>query len=358
MTITQDLTEASPRHDGVSPRAVIRAWSVVFLGFAVLYALTASRGIQWQDAGTHVVRILTGELSNPLGLALSHPLHFWLGRAALWIGLGEPAYAITLVSAVAGAVAVANVFGCVVTLTGRRDAGVAAAVALGLANTFWQMSTLAECNTLTVALLSGEVWAMVTYLQGRRIGFLCLAFLFNGLGIANHMQAALTSPLLFAILIYAAAVRRVRVRYALGVVCVWIVGTLPYTGFVVLTAVRSGDVRGTLGSALFGNTYASAVLNVRPSWRQAAIVIGFVMLNFPNLTLPLFVRSFFRRSRGTLSVACYRFLLAALAVHALFALRYHVVDQHTFFLPMYVVVTILAGLGFAGVSGSRRRTIA
>ena len=78
----------------------------MFAAVLVLYAATANRGIQWQDPGHFILRVVTHEPFNPLGLALSHPLHHWLGRLAAAPGLLEPAFAVTLVSAVAGAVAV------------------------------------------------------------------------------------------------------------------------------------------------------------------------------------------------------------------------------------------------------------
>lgn len=322
---------------------------MMFALFAALYALTASRGAQWQDAGHHIIRIMQGELLNPLGLALSHPLHYWLGRAALKLTFLEPAYAITLISALAGAAAVANIFGCVTMLTNRASAGVVAACSLGLANTFWQMATLGECNTLTTALLAGELWAVTSFLKNGKPISLHAAFLFNGLGIANHMLASLTTPLLVIVLILAIRRRDISWRSACGAPILWILGSLPYSGLVLLTLARSGDWSGTIRSALFGSAYTDAVLNVIPSWRQVAVVTGFLLLNFPNMTLPLFLRGLIGRKSETTSRGIRRYLLAALAIHALFALRYDVVDQHTFFLPSYVLLAVGAGLGFARV---------
>jgi len=119
--------------------------------------------------------------------------------------------------------------------------------------------------------------------------------------------------------------------------------------------VRSGDWVGSIRSALFGNAYAEEVLNLAPSWRQAAVVAGFVLLNFPNMTLPVFVRGCAGLARGKQPASVRRYLLAALAVHALFAVRYDVVDQHTFFLPTYLLVSLVAGLGFACVAGTSMR---
>ena len=83
-------------------------WFAIFAVATLLYVGTASQGIQWQDSGHFILRILDGQLYNPLGLALSHPIHFWLGRLMLELGLFTPCFAVTLVSSVMAAVACRN----------------------------------------------------------------------------------------------------------------------------------------------------------------------------------------------------------------------------------------------------------
>ena len=88
-------------------------WLAVLVVCLVLYCLTANRGAQWQDSGSHILRAVTGELIHPLGLALSHPLHHYLARLATLAPGLDPCLAITLISSLAAAVAVANTCGCV-----------------------------------------------------------------------------------------------------------------------------------------------------------------------------------------------------------------------------------------------------
>ncbi|MHC4696561.1 MAG: hypothetical protein ACYTFA_07460, partial [Planctomycetota bacterium] len=147
---------------------ILKGWFALFLAAFALYAATASRGAQWQDSGHHILRIVTGESVNPLGLALSHPLHHWLGRLVVVPDILEPCFVITLISSFAAALAVANTFGCVCALTRRRDAALLAAASLALANTFWQMATVVETYTLAAALLSAEIWCLAEYGRSRR----------------------------------------------------------------------------------------------------------------------------------------------------------------------------------------------
>ena len=113
------------RSDSIWP-----GWLVVFLAALLLYGVTANRGAQWQDSGGHILRAVNGELHNPRGLALSHPLHHWLARTAVAVDLVEPCFAITLLSALAAALTVASTGGCVQTLTGSRPAAMLSAASL------------------------------------------------------------------------------------------------------------------------------------------------------------------------------------------------------------------------------------
>ncbi len=83
------------------PCPIRRDWLAVFGVFVILFAATANRGPQWQDSGWHIWRVVTHDISHPLGLALAHPLHHWLGRLAVWFNVVEPCFAVTLVSAIA-----------------------------------------------------------------------------------------------------------------------------------------------------------------------------------------------------------------------------------------------------------------
>ena len=324
-------------------------WLGIFVVSLALYATTANRGAQWQDSGSHILRVVTSESVHPLGLALSHPLHHWLGRLVVSFNLLEPCFAITLLSALAAAVAVANVYGCVLVLTSRWLAALVAAGSLAVAHTFWQMATLAETYTLVAALLAAECWCLSAYARKPRHGYLWMAVLFNGLGIANHMLASLTTPLLVVVVFQAVRSREVRARDALVAMGAWLAGSSPYIALIVAESVRTGDYSATLHSALFGVSFADEVLSTSLSLRMLLIGAGFVALNVPNLLLPLAICGIFRARRLDVPRLARLFLLAGLMLHVLFVARFRVADQHMFFLPTYVLLAIFGGIGIAGV---------
>lgn len=324
-------------------------WAMVFIPAMLLFAATANRGPQWQDSGDIILRTWRGELHNFLGLALVHPLHYWLGRAALRLTFLEPAFAITLVSSLGAALAVANVYGCVIQLTGRIRAALFAAGSLAVANTFWHLATLTEVYTLTAALLAAELWCLAAFARSHSRRVLWMAFLFNGLGVGNHLQAGLTTPVLAVLALH--AVRRRWLTGAAAAVAglVWLAGSLPYTSLVAREMMHSGEVLATLRSALVGSQYGGNVLNTHLSWRLLGISIGFVLLNFPNLLLPAAVYGLWTSRQLRVPAVARHGLLAGLILHTGFVLRYNVEDQFTFFLPAYVFLCVFGGLGAAAM---------
>lgn len=346
---------SSPAPAGPSLAA---GWTLLLTVSFVLYAATASRGIQWQDAGHNILRAMTGEVHHPLGLALAHPLHHLLGRLAVAPGWLEPALAVTLISSLAGAFAVANTFGCVRLLTRNGGAGLFAAGSLAVCHTCWQWSTLAETYTLTAALLAGECWCLVAYVRSRHRRFLWGMLLLNGLGLGNHLQALLTTPVLAIVALL--ALRRREVRWpgvAIGAV-LWVAGSLPYTALVLTEMLDSGQVIATVRSALFGRLYSNQVLSMIPSARVLAVSLAAILYSFPNLLIPAAVYGLLRPRSQDVPALAWKVLLAGLILHALFVLRYNVIDQHTFLLPTYVLLALFAGIGAARVlrwPNARRR---
>lgn len=356
------MPASQPAAPGADPTTAVgppvARWLGVFIAAFALFGLTAARTILWQDYGQYTLRIVEGELFNELGLALAHPLHFWLGRLFVSALPVEPAHAVALASALAGALTIANVFGCVASITRRLDAALLAALGLALANTFWRMSTMPECYTVTTALLSAELWCLALFLRSVWSGqakplWLVGAFFFNGLGLANHNLALLTGPILGVVLIHALVRKQVCWwRICLAAVA-WAVGAAPYLVLVVSEAVSTGDTTGAIRSALFGNHYADSVMNASPSLKLAGISAAFTVLSFFNLTLPLAAVGLWYSLRDAGRRGLGLAWAGALVIHLLFVLRYNVIDQHTFLLPAYTLIALFAGVGFASMAQRR-----
>ncbi len=346
------------------PSDARRAWCGAFGAAMLLFACTASPYPQWQDSGWQQIRVLTHQLDHPLGLALIHPLHHYLGRAAVaFLPFFEPAYAITLVSAVAAAVAVANVATLVLLLTGSGGAALMTAASLALAHTFWQFATHTESYTLFAALFTAEWLCLVRFLRTSRVDALFAMSFFNGLGFANHVLATLATPVLAVACYFALLGRRGAVRIWFTLACWWALGALPYLTIIGGHAAQSGDFLGAIRSAFVGE-FREQVLNTRVSASFLARSAGFVVYNFPNLALPLAAIALFARGgpassvdpaeRRTLTFLL-RFLTAELFIYGVFVFRYAIADQYTFFIPLYCIIAALAGIGLTQLAPRMRR---
>ncbi len=178
-----------------------------------------------------------------------------------------------------------------------------------------------------------------------------LMLLLNGLEIANHMQATLTAPVLATVALAAMLKRRVRPADVVVGAVWWGIGTLPYSVLVVQQLLATGDWAGTIRSACTGEAgrFGQNVFNLRFSPRIVAISVGFTLLSFPNLLLPAAAAGIARARRLGIEGRLLGALAAALVIHAGFVFRYNIVDQHTFFLPTYVLLAVLGGFGAAWV---------
>lgn len=359
MPIERRQQPASPHADAPPPAVnspacsgLRRLWPAAFLAALALYGATASRSPQWQDSGWQQVRILSSQIEHPLGLALTHPLQFWLGRTALHLLPLEPAFAITLVSSLAAALAVANTAGIIFLLTRRASAALLAGGALMLSHTLWQHATHTESYALVAALLTTEWLCLAAYSVTRRPWLLVALATANGLGLANHLLAALATPVDVVILLLAVRQARLTPRLFGLAAAAWLLASAPFTGLIVQTTLSTGDLTGTLRSAFFGN-FAPNVLNIHLNGRMIALTFSYLAYNFPGLIVPLAIYGLTRRS-PTLG-GFTRPLKWLLLIYLVFVARYSITDQYTFFIPVYLLLAISAGLGIAALPSTAPR---
>lgn len=273
-------------------------------------------------------------------------------------GLFEPAFAVTLVSAVAAAVALANLAALLRLLTGAAASVLVPTAALAFSHTFWQFATHAESYTLVAALLTAEWLCLARFAHSRRLGWLLLLALCNGLGVANHMLAALATPVDAAVIAWAllrhrrdpaegngaAEPRSPRSRIAaigLAAAALWIIGASPYLGLIAAELAGGAGWAETLSSALVGK-YAEQVLNAKLAAQPLLLSAAFVLYNFPGLVLPL---AAYGAWRGRMPALVRGVLLVQLLVYTAFVIRYSIPDQYTFFVPVYAILAVFAGVG-------------
>ncbi|MHC4742207.1 MAG: hypothetical protein ACYS8Z_09860, partial [Planctomycetota bacterium] len=125
----------------------------------------------------------------------------------------------------------------------------------------------------------------------------------------------------------------------------WIIGAAPYEYLIIKNIIQTGDITGTIASALFGTTWESHVLNASISIKIVLENIIFILLNFPtpNLLLLFAGLCVLRRTAPSRNFA--RIILAMSALYLIFAFRYNVPDRYSFFLPFYCFAAMFIALG-------------
>lgn len=323
----------------------LTSYVLVLLAAGTLYVATCAPGSLWQDSGMFQYRIWHGDLRGGFGLALAHPLYILIGMAAKALPWGGYAYRINLISAVAAAVAVANVFLLLRLWLDRTAGALIAAVSLALSWTFWQHACITEVYTLYAAWLTTEWLILWMYTRTAHLRWLVLLGLANGLSVATHMWGII--PLACYIVFLLAGCLRRRIRpVAIGTFgLAWILGALPYLWLIANHAVETGDLAVTFRSAFFGDHWASAVLNARLTPRILKENLMFIAYSFatPNLLLAALGLGWLLRDPSPHRLG--RWLVVLGGLFLVFAFRYTVPDRYAFFLPFYVACAAWIGFG-------------
>ncbi|MGD8966552.1 MAG: DUF2723 domain-containing protein [Anaerolineae bacterium] len=136
---------------------------VVFLTFLALYIATLLPDVLPADSGEFQRVTAIAGIAHPPG----YPLYTMLGWLFTRLPLGATlAWRTSLFSAVTAAATVALVFSTARRLTGSVLGGLAAALTLGSATTFWATGTLASIRPLTAFFTALCLYALTQYASG------------------------------------------------------------------------------------------------------------------------------------------------------------------------------------------------
>ena len=235
----------------------------------------------------------------------------------------------------AAALAVANLYLLMRLWLGKDFPAIIAAVTLAVSHTFWWHASIAETYTLWTALFLAELIMLLQYTRTRKVGYLYLLGLLNGLAIAVHMLASIPLVCYAVLLVVLLARRSIRAkdvadhRRPVGP------GALPYEYLIIKNMVHSGDVLGTLASAAFGDRWRADVLNTSLSWKIVKEDLLFLVLNFPTPNALLFFVGRYALYRTAQLRAFRSVIIALLVLFFVFAVRYTVSDRYAFFMPFY-----------------------
>ena len=331
-------------------------WLVAFLLIWALYILTLAPDIVWQDQGDYQYQAAKLNLNRPGDVVRVHPLFIVVAHGVGRVGLFSYAYAANLVSSLFSAIAAANVYLLLVHLTQRRWPALLGAACFAMAHSQWFLAVQAQTYGMANAALSASLVLMLAYLRTDRIIYLLLIGLLSGLGISAHMM----SQIGFAVIMAYLLVRVIRGQLALSswllIILFWVVGATLLWLVMAIEYKRTGDLSATLLSAVYGK-WSNAVFNLGRIGVLLKKSVLFFVLNFPTPLVLLAIPGLYCSFRKLKHRCFARLLVICTVFYAMFAVRYDVPNQNNFFLPMYMLVAVYIGLGFASFSGRHNMTL-
>lgn len=281
-----------------------------------------------------------------------YPLYaILIGLSAHLLPLGEVAWRVHLISALAGAGAV----GAVVLIARRLGLSLVSALWAGIvlttAGTFWAQARIAEVYTLHLLLVALLVLALLRWSEQAddERGLPVLPALIFGLGLAHHRTIVLWTP---AVLVFVAWVDRkaLRPQRAWWRIAAALLGPLLLYAYLPLRAgvgSLNGHYENTVSGFLnwiFATQY-NVFLTENPfdQVRDAAFYRELALHQFSWIMLALLVIGVVwlarKRSKG------WTLLVLGGLVNAGFAAAYQVYDVDVFWLPVVLVGAICAGAG-------------
>ena len=310
-------------------RTDIYRFLALLIGFFVLYATTAQRGLGWGDSGEFQYRILqcpNGILDGCDSFATAHPLYIALGKLLC----GTP-FQVTLLSSFFGALSVGGLFLCTRNLS--------LAILFGLSHIVWWLSCLAEVQTMNLAFTILELFLILKHLESKNSSLLVCAAFVIGVHLNCHNFALLSAPALLFLM----AQTSWKVRFATVLaVCVgsayWITAIFEHGLSNVLVGSYGAQVAGLPssppGKLIF---YFTANLTLATLSLVVPITLAWLNRHAPASEKP---------KRTVLWIF--------FTTHILFVIRYFVPDQVTFLLPTLATAYLL----LAHVRLSRLVTVA
>ncbi|GJM26011.1 MAG: hypothetical protein DHS20C16_24260 [Phycisphaerae bacterium] len=331
-------------------------WCGAFIVAASVYYCSLAPGVLWGDFGEAQLRVLTCQLQDYRELARSHVTYFATASGISRLLRSDPIQTANLVSAIAGAITIANFTALLSLLIHGRVALVGGMCLLMFSHTLWQMSAGAEVITFSMMFLSLELLCTIRFLTRGRFVWIACAAMANGLGWSTHNFALLIWP---AYIMTTVMDRRwvsgLNWKHFFIIASMWLMGVTP---LILSVFSRLDDMEG-LGGALqsvFVGVYGDSVFNLRLTTSMIFRVVAYHVLNFPTPLLLLLPIGLWRFAK-TKPKPMVWFLTTAACAYFVFAARYDVPDQYTFLTHSHMFFALFVAIGLDHFAGPNRSTL-
>ncbi len=284
------------------------------------------------------------------------------------VPFGDVALRVNLFSAVMAALTVALVYLAGKLLTGSRAAAAVGALALAAGFTFWSQAIIAEVYATGAAFLSAVLFFVLLWYRTGKSWPILLAGLLGGAGLGAHGSLG---PLGLAVIVFLLLNWKRRREWLLAGLIGAIIGLSLYVGGMFLVdanqapanifnaAYAPARAKWDLSAADVANPVARVWFLVSArQWRSAMFsspvvdtVVGLLIYFYAlprDVTIPAFILAFFglvMLFRRDWRLAT--FLLVGLSLLLVIYTNYNVGDRYVFFIPTYVLWSLLLATGLA-----------
>ena len=310
----------------------------------LLYLATLAPTVLWGDDALFQASAYVGRMGSD---GSGHWLWFQLARRFVHLPVGDIAYRVNLLSAIAAALTLGTLYGVGRALRLSPLAATVAATALALAHTFWMHAVRAEVYTLFTLWLAVELWLWARWHATSSWPIEAAVFLM-GVGLLAHQMAILLLPALALLLWWQRAwLSPIRVlRLVLAGMAALLVFLLTIQSYVRGDHLLDSVMRYfTHAGRDYGDAFFDFSLATLP--RDVALWLGFLGLQFAGVAglLGAWAVIALGQHAGTLPKIWYALGFAYITT-TLFAISYRVNDHYVFFLPGYLIFALLVGQGW------------
>jgi len=305
------------------------AVGIPLLGSALLFGYTLAPTVLWGDDAMFQRALAVAAPTN-------HPVWDALAHLFAHIPWGDLAFRANLASAVYAIGTVGCLFLTACTLGKGTRAALSAGAILTVSHAFWLHAVRAEVYTLHLLLFFGGLWAFLSWRRATTCWpWLVLGCAFWLAGTVNHLLLTMAFPGGLCLLLGATPpVERKRVLLLLAILLglgAFSIATLAPAFFTKLmpTAIR-------YVSAAFGFSLQRLIMH--------SILLAYQFPLLGSLAIPGFRYLWHRDQVVALALGLMAFFTAV------FAATFNVPDSYVFYLPVYSLIALWAGLGVAALT--------
>ncbi|MEW6482838.1 MAG: DUF2723 domain-containing protein [bacterium] len=343
---------------------------VFFVSFGVyLHTLTPTVG--FHDSGELITCAYTLGIAHPPG----YPLYTLLGKVFVTlIPIGNIAFRMNMQSALFASLCVMMVYFITLRLTNSIIPSIVASLILAFSATFWEQAVIAEKYTLNALFASLIIFILLKWEEGLRLkaSGLRLLYLFSfilGLSFTHHFQTIYLVPASIFFILAVSWKNRKRLKASdsrlktfsfriphsafRNFLMMFLLFILPLTLWLYLPIRASqnpilnwGDPR-NLDNFLIhilAKSYTGYFSSIKQSFIRFSSHLNFFPLQFSKYILWIFLFSlpFFLKRK-----ILFLFFLLIFIVNSLHSIRYTIVNICDYYIPSFILTSILIGLGLS-----------